>query len=614
MSDATNSERVIHGLTEVDYVVLLCYLLGILVIGIAFSARNKTATDMFTAGGQSPWWASGLSAFMTMFSANTFVVWGGIAYRLGLVAVAINLMYGVAALLVGYFVAGKWKALGVKTPAEFIQLRYGTAVLHFYTWTMTVFRMVTTAGALYALGRILVTLMPLADGNPLQDPATGNLSLYWGIIIFSSIVVLYTMIGGLWAVLMTDVLQFIVLNLAVLFVIPLVITRAGGVAAALDAAGKTVVDDAGNTMLSPIAGDYTFLFLAGWCAVHFFMIGAEWAFVQRFLCVPDAKAAKKSTYLFGLLYLVSPLLWLLPPLIWRVVEPIPAGASGEVILRLQETAYIDACRAVLPSGMVGLMIAAMFSATASMVSSQLNVFCGVLTHDIYRPLAGAKTDDRSLVWVGRGLTIVLGAVLMAIAVAYQSLGGAEKVIVAVTELIVVALLAPTIWALFSRSITAAAVWTTASLSLASGAIARWGLGSGGFLNARLPEISAWVQDNSTTVKTCTGVVLPVVLLLIFQLLSRGTAAGYQRVAALADREAKQERQRQVVASRAPAYTVAVALVVCGLMMGLLLLLGDSQRPLIGLFAVALLGIAGTIVAFASGTQRKNRGDSDHAQK
>ena len=61
---------------------------------------------------------------------------------------------------------------------------------------MTVFKMLTTAGALYAMGRILVTLMPLADGHPLQDPTTGNMSIMWAIVILSTIVVLYTMIGG----------------------------------------------------------------------------------------------------------------------------------------------------------------------------------------------------------------------------------------------------------------------------------------------------------------------------------------------------------------------------------------------------------------------------------
>lgn len=95
-----------HGL---DYLVIAFYLSGIFVVGLLFTRRNKSSADMFAAGGQSPWWTSGLSAFMTMFSANTFVVWGDIAYKFGMVAVGINLMYGVAALLVGYFVAGRWK-------------------------------------------------------------------------------------------------------------------------------------------------------------------------------------------------------------------------------------------------------------------------------------------------------------------------------------------------------------------------------------------------------------------------------------------------------------------------------------------------------------------------
>ena len=94
---------------------------GIFAVGVGLGRKVRDTGDLFRAGGQSPWWASGLSGFMTMFSAGTFVVWGGIAYRLGIVAVSINLMYGIAALLVGWFVAGRWKRLGIGTPAEFIE-------------------------------------------------------------------------------------------------------------------------------------------------------------------------------------------------------------------------------------------------------------------------------------------------------------------------------------------------------------------------------------------------------------------------------------------------------------------------------------------------------------
>ncbi|EMI17736.1 Na+/solute symporter [Rhodopirellula maiorica SM1] len=602
-------------MSQVDYLVLLLYLAGIFGVGSMFALKNKSSADMFAAGGQSPWWTSGLSAFMTMFSANTFVVWGGIAYRQGVVAVLINLMYGVAAMLVGYFVAGRWKQIGVQTPAEYIQLRFGNGVLHFYTWFMTVFKMITTAGALYALGRILVSLMPLAEGNPLRDPATGNLSLFYGIVIFSSIVVIYTMIGGLWAVLMTDVLQFIILNLAVLFVIPLALAKVGGLSAFLQGAGASpslhvkageVLTD--GTLLSPISGSYTVFFLMGWCAVHFFMIGAEWAFVQRFICVPDARAARKSTYLFGFLYLGSPILWLLPPLIWRVASPIPAGADESMVLLLSETAYIDACQSVLPVGMVGLMIAAMFSATASMVSSQLNVFSGVMTHDIYRPLAKIDdTDDGKLVWVGRFITLLLGGLLIAIALAYQSLGGAEKVIVSITEMVVVALFAPTVWSLFSRSITARAVWVTAGVSLLLGTIVRFGLGPDGFLSsvAALTPLAQWTQANTSTVNTFTGVVVPVLILTIMQITSRGVAAGHERITA------KEQATLQTVvveSSRLPAIIVGWALVLCGLLMFSLMLHPENGDALttLGVFGVTLIALATLILVMSYRKQPSHR--------
>ena len=127
-----------------DWIVLAVYLAGTVLVGVLLGRWVKNSSDMFAAGGKSPWWVSGLSAFMTMFSANTFVVWGGIAYEHGLVAVAINLCYGLAAILVGYTVAGKWKAMGIATPAEYIDLRFGRGALHFYTWFMLVFRIVGT--------------------------------------------------------------------------------------------------------------------------------------------------------------------------------------------------------------------------------------------------------------------------------------------------------------------------------------------------------------------------------------------------------------------------------------------------------------------------------------
>lgn len=581
-------------MTNLDYGVLIAYLAGIVLVGVLFSRRNRTSGDMFAAGGQSPWWTSGLSAFMTMFSANTFVVWGGIGYRLGFTAVAINLMYGIAALAVGYFVAGHWKRIGVQTPAQYIQLRFGTGALHFYTWAMMLFRLVGTAGALYALSTILVALMPLGEGNFLRDPATGNLSLIWAILIFGGIVVVYTMIGGLWAVLMTDVLQFIILNLAIAFVVPLVLLQAGGIGEFVQAAPEGFFTATG--------GQYTWFFLAGWCAIHFFMIGADWAFAQRFICVPNAKAARHSSYLFGFLYLVSPILWLLPPMIWRTIEPIPEGATAEMIRQLSENAYINSIAAVLPAGMVGLMVAAMFSATASMVSSQLNVFSGVLTHDVYRPLRKVAEDAAELVMAGRFFTILLGTIILGVALMIPALGGAETVIVGVTELMVVALLAPALWGLFSRTITSKAVWVTGGVGLATGILVRTGLGEGGFLvEVRgFQNLALWVQANGTYVTTFTGVVLPILILSVIQWLSRETAPGYLRLETVASRYAAEQLESPTIASRLPAIIVGWALIACAGLMGLLFVVNQDpqDRLVIGIFGGVVLGLAIVVLAMA----------------
>lgn len=562
-----------------DWTVLIAYLAGTVVMGVLLGRLVKNSSDLFSAGGESPWWASGLSAFMTMFSANTFVVWGSIAFGLGFVAVMINLMYGVAALFAGYFIASKWKGMGIETPAEYVRIRFGKGALHFYTWSMMVLRVIGTAAALYALGKILVALMPLGEGNPLRDPETGNLSLRYAILIFGSIVVLYTMIGGLWAVLMTDVLQFIILNLAVLFVVPLALGRVGGIDGFISKAPE------GFFNLVNEAEGYTVFFLAGWAAIHFFMIGAEWAFVQRYLCVPTKKDARKSTYLFGILYLVSPVLWLLPPMIYKVIDPAADP----------EQAYILSCKAVLPIGMLGLMLAAMFSATASMVSSQLNVFSGVLTHDIYKPLA-KKTDNRTMVKVGRLFTILLGALLIIIALEIEKFGQVKDLIISITSLMVVPLLAPSLWGLFSRRINGRAVWITGLSGFCLGAIIRFGFGKNGWFEG-MTSINDWVVSNTHFLKTFVGVIFPVIVLSTIELMSRGESEGWKKIAALSKQQDETEHQGTAGANPIAAKVVAWCLMVCALMMFSLIAVNESESTVVLSVFGATLAVISCIILF-----------------
>ncbi|HEY1062566.1 MAG TPA: sodium:solute symporter family protein [Daejeonella sp.] len=542
-----------------DYYTIVIYTIGLFAIAFISAKRTSNQKDMFAAGRQAPWWASGISGFMTMFSAGTFVVWGGIAYKMGFVAITINMCYGIASLLAGYFVAGKWNQLGVTTPAEYINLRFGKVGLHFYTWTLILKKMLSVAVSLYALAIILVALIPLEEGNFFRNSATGNLSLTWAVIFFGSIVIVYTMIGGLWAVIMTDVVQFILLTLVVFLVAVLMIDK-------VDDFGELMVNLPKN-FFSPTSNDYGWLFLMGWVTINFFMIGAEWAFVQRYLAVKSPSDAKKSAYIFGIMYLVTPVLWFLPPLIFRGINPDVNP----------EQAYILAAKSVLPVGVLGLMFAAMFSATASTVSSQLNVFAGVLTNDFYRPLLNPVASGRVLIRAGRILTAILGLVLIMVALLVPSMGGAEEVIISINSLMVLPLLAPTLWGMFSRRIGLKEMFIVALTSFALGGILRFGLS---------------IQSNDIDI--LVGVLCPILMLIVIERFGKkNTDKGWKAVEELriSSIKALEADEAPSAFDTFPGRVIIVSLVVCAIGLFFLSSMSDSRGMIISIFGGIVLLIS-----------------------
>ena len=108
---------------QLDYIIILLYFLGLIAVSVVMSRKIKNSEDMFIAGRNSSWWLSGVSSYMTIFSASTFVVWGGVAYKSGLVAVVVALCLGVASFIVGKWISGKWRELRIKSPGEFHPVR-----------------------------------------------------------------------------------------------------------------------------------------------------------------------------------------------------------------------------------------------------------------------------------------------------------------------------------------------------------------------------------------------------------------------------------------------------------------------------------------------------------
>lgn len=320
-----------------DVIVLIAFLAGMVGIGYWSSKRMTNSAEMFSAGGKSPWWMSGISAYMTMFSAGTFVVWGGVAYRLGAVAITVCMSMGVAALIAGYFFAGKWKESGATSAAEFVGQKYGQGVLHMYTWLGIVTRIIGVSVALYSVAVIVSSLIPVSPDNFFADD-NDFFSVNWLIIIVGTVIILYTFLGGLWAVLLTDFTQFVVLMLSVCLILPMIYSVGGG--------SENIIANLPEAHLSFFNSSYTQIFIFGWILVHVFKVGGEWAFVQRHLCVESPRDARKASYLFGALYIITPVLWMLPPIIYSTINP---DANPE-------QAYILSAQAVLPVGMLGLVV------------------------------------------------------------------------------------------------------------------------------------------------------------------------------------------------------------------------------------------------------------------
>src|ERR1043165_4400168 len=122
-------------MANLDFIVMGVFALLIFAIGLTFTrVGSKNGQAFFEAGGSTPWWINSISLFISYFSAGTFVVWGSIAYKSGFVANGIQLTLALGGLLVGFFLAAKWKRTGAVTAAEYIGQRLGSKTQQFYTF------------------------------------------------------------------------------------------------------------------------------------------------------------------------------------------------------------------------------------------------------------------------------------------------------------------------------------------------------------------------------------------------------------------------------------------------------------------------------------------------
>ncbi len=460
---------------KLDFIVMAAFAVFQLVLGLAFSRTGTDAKSFFAAGESAPWWVSGLSLFMSFLSSATFVVWGSIAYDLGFVAITIQFTMCIGGLVTALFIAGRWKRTRTLTAAEYIGRRLGVQVQQLFTYLLTLFTLFTIGGVLYAVGKLVYVATPF--------------SLNTCVIALGLMVILYTAMGGLWAVLVTDVLQFVILLAAVLILVPLALEHTDGFGAFIQ---KVPAD-----FFKVFNGEFTLGFTLAFTLFHIVFIGGNWAYVQRYTSVPTPREARKVAFLFAGLYSVSPFLWMLPPMIYRSLNPDLQGLESE-------GAYMLMAQLVLPAGLVGLILAAMVSATASTANTLLNLLAAVFTNDVYKKLINPTASETIQVRVGRGMTVAFGLITIAIALAVPHIGGLVNLILSVGAISGGSLLLPVVWTLFSKRQNAQSILTVALVSLAVGIFFK-------FISPPIFDFSL-----SRAAEMSLGIGLPMVLLAVFE--------------------------------------------------------------------------------------------------
>lgn len=380
-------------LQPLDYIAIVVYMSMMAGIGIFLGRYIKNIGDYFKGGNAIPWISGAISNFMTKFSTFIFVAYAGIAYQDGIVALTLIWSTVLPALFGVFFFAKRWRRAGIITPMEYLEVRFNAPVRQIFSWGGVLFKILDNMVRLYALGLFL--------------KASTNLTLESSILICGIIVALYTVIGGLWAVVITDVVQFIILIVATLILVPLTIHAAGGF--------QNIV----HTIPTHFNWFNGAKGMPVYLMVYYVMIlikySGNWTFIQRFYSVRDEKASQKQAMLTAVFFFIFPVIFLFPSLAARVILPN---------LSNPEMAYVSICLKLLPQGIMGLMVAAMFAATMSVLSGEYNVTAGVLTKDIYQRLFNKEARDKELLWVGRIMTFVLGAMITVGALCVGGFGGA----------------------------------------------------------------------------------------------------------------------------------------------------------------------------------------------
>jgi SSS family transporter len=379
------------GFQTADYVVIAVYLAALVAMGFYFSRREKTTKDFFLGGRRVPWWAAGLSIYGTQLSAITFMAIPAKAFATNWVYYVGNLMIFAMAPVVIYLYLPFFRRLDVTTAYEYLEKRFNVATRLLGSLSFILFQLGRMGIVMYLPALALATV-------------TG-IDIYLCIAVMGLLATVYTVLGGIEAVIWTDVLQVIVLLGGALVSLCLIAGAVdGGFAGIL-----TTARDAGKLHMIDRGGDITttviWVVVIGALLQNLVSYTSDQAVVQRYLTTKNEKAAARSIWTNAILCIPGSVLFFgVGTALWAFYRAQPellnpAGRTDDI--------FPWFIAGQLPTGVAGLVIAGLFAAAMSSLDSSMNSMATAITTDWYRRFK-RDADDARCLRLARVLTVLLG--------------------------------------------------------------------------------------------------------------------------------------------------------------------------------------------------------------
>jgi solute:Na+ symporter, SSS family len=376
-------------LGSIDWAVIALYFVLVFAVAIWVTWREKTtresSTSYFLAGRNAGWFVVGASLFASNIGSEHLVGLAGTGAASGVAVGQFEVLASLILLLLGWLFVPFYLSSGVFTMPEFLERRYSPAA----RWYLAVISIIG-----YVLTKISVTI---AAGGIVFESLMG-IDFWTGAFIVVIITGIYTVFGGLRAVLYTDLLQMFVLVGGAVAVTLIGLNAVGGWGGMVETAGpgfmsmwRPMTDPdfpwTGILLGAPILGIWY------WCTDQFI--------VQRVLAAHDQDNARRATVMAGYLKLLPVFIFVIPGVIAYALSQ-----QGALTLAAPDHALPTLIGTLLPAGVRGLVVAGLLAALMSSLSSVFNSTSTLITWDVYRKLRPGASE-RQLVWVGQISTAVL---------------------------------------------------------------------------------------------------------------------------------------------------------------------------------------------------------------